>query len=208
MTGTYTERMADFVTSCRVNDIPPDVRERAAVLLLDALGIAIYNSNKPFVRMLSDVVGRTVKEGPCTAVGSRHSYVAEGAAQLNSSAIHGNDFDATHVPAIMHTSTVVIPTALAVAEEARSSGSELVAAMIAGFEVLIRMGLATQGAMHRVGFQSTALCAPIVLTLVAGRLYGMPREQIVSAAGLSASIAAGLRAFSDDGTWGKRRKEN
>lgn len=203
-TATYTEQLADFVCGCDLNDIPADVRQKTALLLLDALGVAVYNGDKPFVRMLGEVVNRTVKEGACTAIGSRHTCVAEGAALLNSTAIHGNDFDATHVPAIMHTSAVVIPTALAVAEECGSSGAELVAAMIAGFEVLIRMGLATQGAMHRVGFQSTALCAPIVLTLVAGRLYRMPRAQIVSAAGLAASIAAGLRAFSDDGTWGKR----
>jgi 2-methylcitrate dehydratase PrpD len=204
MTATYTEQLADFVTGCKLNDIPADVREKTALLLLDALGVAIYNSDKPFVRMLADIVERTVKEGPCTAVGNRHTYVAEGAALLNSAAIHGNDFDATHIPAIMHTSAVVVPTALAIAEEVGSSGSELVTAIITGFEVLIRMGLATQGAMHRVGFQSTALCAPIALTLVAGRLYQMPRAQVVSAAGLAASIAAGLRAFSDDGTWGKR----
>lgn len=204
MAGTYTEQLADFVTGCALNDIPADVREKTVLLLLDALGVALCNSDKPFVRMLANVVERTLKEGPCTVIGGRRAYVAEGAAQLNSTAIHGNDFDATHVPAIMHTSAVVIPTALAVAEEAGTSGEELLCAMVAGFEVLIRMGLATQGAMHRVGFQSTALCAPIALALVAGRLYRMPRAQIVSAAGLSASIAAGLRAFSDDGTWGKR----
>ena len=204
MTTTYTEQLADFVTGCKLDDIPADVRDKTALLLLDALGVAVHNSDRPFVRMLADIVDRTVKEGPCTVIGSRRTYVAEGAALLNSTGIHGNDFDATHVPAIMHTSAVVVPTALAVAEEVGASGSELVAAMITGFEVLIRMGLAAQGAMHRVGFQSTALCAPIVLALVAGRLYRMPHAQMVSAAGLSASLAAGLRAFSDDGTWGKR----
>jgi 2-methylcitrate dehydratase PrpD len=196
--------LADFVIGCKPGDIPSGVRQRAALLLLDALGVALYNSGKPFVRMLSDIVERTVRDGPCTVIGNRQTCVAEGAALINSSAIHGNDFDATHVASIMHTSTVVVPTALAVAEEVGASGSQLLTSMVAGFEVLIRMGLATQGAMHRAGFQSTALCAPVALSLIAGRLYGMPRDELVSAAGLSASIAAGLRAFSDDGTWGKR----
>jgi 2-methylcitrate dehydratase PrpD len=204
MASTYTEQLADFVIGCKLKDIPGDVRGKTALLLLDALGVAICNRDKPFMVALRKVITASVKEGPCTAIGSATGYIAEGAALLNSSAIHGNDFDATHVPAIMHTSAVIIPSALAVAEEAGASGDELVTAMIAGCEVLIRMGLATKGAMHRVGFQSTALCAPIVLAMVAGRLYGLTRQQIVSAAGLSASIAAGLRAFSDDGTWGKR----
>lgn len=204
MNPTYIEKLTDFVLGCAPSDIPADVREKTALFLLDAVGVAIANRNKPFVRLQANVMARTMREGRCTVIGDPRAYVAEGAAQLNSTAIHGSDFDATHLPSIMHTSAVVLPTALAVAEETGSTGAELVAAMVAGFEVLIRLGLATQGAMHRVGFQSTAVCAPIALSLVAGRLYKMPRAQIVSAAGLSTSIAAGLRAFSDDGTWGKR----
>lgn len=204
MTATYTEQLADFAAGLKLEDIPADVRAKSALLLLDALGVAIYNSDKPFVRKMATVIERTVREGGCTVIGSARTLVAEGAAMLNSTAIHGNDHDATHVPAIMHTSAVVIPAALAAAEEAGSSGAELVTALVAGSEILIRMGLATQGAMHRLGFQSTALCAPVVLSLMLGRLYRLPRAQTVAAAGLAASIAAGLRAFSDDGTWGKR----
>lgn len=204
MTATYTEQLADFAGNLKLEDIPADVRGKSALLLLDALGVAIYNSEKPFVREMRNVIERTVMAGDCTVIGSARTAVAEGAAMLNSTAIHGNDHDATHVPAIMHTSAVIIPAALAAAEEAGSSGAEFVTAVIAGSEILIRMGMATQGAMHRLGFQSTALCAPIVLSLMVGRLYRMPRAQVVAAAGLAASIAAGLRAFSDDGTWGKR----
>jgi len=204
MLATYTEQLADFAFSLKLDDIPADVRAKSALLLLDAIGVALYNSDKPFVRMMGNEVERTVKDGACTVIGGRSRFVAEGAAMLNSAAIHGNDFDATHVPAIMHTSAVIVPAALAAAEETACSGAEFVTASVAGCEMLIRMGLATQGSMHRLGFQSTALCAPIVLALMIGRIYRMPREQTVAAAGLAASMAAGLRAFSDDGTWGKR----
>lgn len=201
---TFIERLVDFVFDCRLQSIPGDVRESASLLLLDALGVAVANSGKPFTRKLARTVEQTIAEGSCTAIGFRRKFVPEGAAAINSTAIHGNDFDATHIVSIIHPCAVVVPTALAVAEEVGTSGSELLSAMVAGFEVLIRMGLATRGALHRGGFQATALCAPIALAMVAGRLYGLSREEAVSAAGLSASIGAGLRAFSDDGTWGKR----
>ncbi|MBI3044528.1 MAG: MmgE/PrpD family protein [Betaproteobacteria bacterium] len=204
MSPTYLEKMTDFVSGLKLNDVPGDVRNNTGLFLLDAIGVAIANRKKPFVLLQANAIDRTIKEGSCTVIGHAQAFVAEGAAQLNSTAIHGNDFDATHLPSIMHTSSVVFPTAMAVAEEVGATGAEFVASAVAGCEVLIRMGLATQGAMHRLGFQSTALCAPVALALVAGRLYNMPREQIVSAAGLAASLAAGLRAFSDDGTWGKR----
>ncbi|MGZ9079908.1 MAG: MmgE/PrpD family protein [Burkholderiales bacterium] len=204
MTATCIEQLTDFALNCTPGDIPADVREKTTLLLLDSIGIAIANRAKPFVRLQANAIDGAVREGRCTAIGNTRTYVAEGAAQLNSTAIHGSDFDATHLPSIMHTSSVVVPAALAAAEESGAAGPDVIAAMVAGSEILIRMGLATQGSMHRVGFQSTALCAPVALAITAGRLYAMPRAQIVSAAGLAASIGAGLRAFSDDGTWGKR----
>jgi len=204
MTTTYIEKLTDFALVCAASDIPAEIREKATLFLLDSIGVALANRRKPFVSFQENVVARTVREGRCTAIGYPRPYVAEGAAQLNSTAIHGSDFDATHLPSIMHTPAVVVPVALAVAEENGAGGAELIAAIVIGSEILIRMGLATGGAMHRAGFQSTALCAPVALAIVAGRMYGLRREQIVNAAGLAASIGAGLRAFSDDGTWGKR----
>lgn len=202
--ATCIERLFDFVSACKPDTIPEDVREMASLFLLDTLGVAVANSSRPYVRMYAKTIDTTVARGPSTAIGFPRTYVPEGAAAVNSTAIHGNDFDATHRASIMHPCAVVIPVALAVAEEVGASGSEVLSVVVAGFEVLIRMGLATRGTMHGAGFQATALCAPVVLTLVAGRLYGMSREQVVSAAGLSTAVAAGLRSFKDDGTWGKR----
>lgn len=203
-TPTYIERLVDFVYDCRPEKIPADVREKTAFFMLDTLGVAVTNREKPFVQQLAKAVAQTAREGPCTAVGLSNALVAEGAAMVNSTAIHGNDFDATHIVSIIHPCSVVVPTVLAVAEEVGAKGADVMAALVSGFEVLIRMGLATQGTLHRTGFQSTALCAPIVLSILAARLYGASRDEAANASGLSASIAAGLRAFSDDGTWGKR----
>jgi 2-methylcitrate dehydratase PrpD len=201
---TYIERFVSFAYGCRMSDIPSDVRRKAALFVLDALGVAIGNRDKAFVRQLAATVVASTREGACTAVASRPQLVAEGAAAINSTAIHGNDFDATHIVSIMHPSAVVVPTVLAVAEESGASGEEVIATLVAGFELLIRMGLATRGTLHRSGFQSTALCAPVVLSILACRLYGATPDVAVNASGLAASLAAGLRAFSDDGTWGKR----
>ena len=202
--NTYIEELCDFVLACGPGKIPDDVRHKASLFILDTLGVAVANSPRDYVRAYAGMIENTVVRGAATAIGFSQRYAAEGAAAINSTAIHGNDFDATHRESIMHPCAVVIPVALAVAEEVGSDGSEVLSAIVAGFEVLIRMGLATRGAMHWAGFQGTALCAPVVLTMVAGRLYGMPREQIVSATGLSTAVAAGLRSFKDDGTWGKR----
>ena len=164
-TSTYIERLVDFVYDCRPEKIPADVREKTAFFVLDTLGVAVTNREKPFVQQFARAVAQTAREGPCTAVGLSNGLVAEGAAMVNSTAIHGNDFDATHIVSIIHPCSVVVPTVLAVAEEVGAKGADVMAALVSGFEVLIRMGLATKGTLHRTGFQSTALCAPVVLSM-------------------------------------------
>lgn len=202
--ATYIEQLVDFVLDCKLDTIPEDVREKASLFLLDTLGVAVANSSKDFVRTCAKTIDRTAAAGQCTAIGYPRMYVAEGAAAVNSTAIHGSDFDPTHLESIMHPTSVVVPVALAVAEEVGASGPDLLSAVVAGFEVLIRMGLVKKGGFHDGGYQPTAVSAPIPLAMIAGKLYGMSREQVVSAAGLAASIAAGLRTFTDDGTWAKR----
>src|SRR6476620_9688115 len=123
MTTTYIEKLTDFALDCSAFDIPAEIRDKATLFLLDSIGVALANRRKPFVSFQENVVARTVREGRCTAIGYPRPYVAEGAAQLNSTAIHGSDFDATHVPSIMHTPAVVIPVALAVAEENGAGGA-------------------------------------------------------------------------------------
>ena len=93
-TSTYIERLVDFVYDCRLERIPTDVRGRTALFVLDTLGVAVTNREKPFVQQLARAVAQTAREGSCTAVGLSNGLVADGAAMVNSTAIHGNDFDA------------------------------------------------------------------------------------------------------------------
>jgi 2-methylcitrate dehydratase PrpD len=123
---------------------------------------------------------------------------------LNSAMIHGNDFEATHLKSIIHPASIVLPTALALGEELAVNGSAFLAAVALGAEILIRMGLPTRGILHNAGFQATALYGPVASTMIIARLSNMAPEEAINASGLAAVLSSGLRAFSDDGTWGKR----
>ncbi len=71
---------------------------------------------------------------------------------------HGLDFDDTHSDSVSHVSVVVCPAALATAEAQGSSGAELLAAIVAGNEVVTRVGTAASGLFHARGFHPTAIC--------------------------------------------------
>jgi 2-methylcitrate dehydratase PrpD len=113
---------------------------------------------------------------------------------------HGLDFDDTHSDSVSHVSAVVGPAALAAAEDARATGRELFTAIVAGNEVVTRVGMAASGAFHARGFHPTAICGVFGAAAAACRLAGAGRERTASALGISGSFAGGLFAYLEDGT--------
>ena len=113
---------------------------------------------------------------------------------------HGLDFDDTHSDSVSHVSTVVVPAAAALAEARGAGGRELLTAIVAGNEIVTRIGMATPGAFHRRGFHPTAICGIFGATAAAARLSGLPVAETASALGIAGSMASGLFAYLDDAT--------
>jgi 2-methylcitrate dehydratase PrpD len=113
---------------------------------------------------------------------------------------HGLDFDDTHSDSVSHVSTVVAPAALAAAEATGASGRDALAAIVAGNEVVIRVGMGASGRFHQRGFHPTAICGIFGGTAAVSRLYGLPGETSTRALGIAGSMASGLFAYLEDGT--------
>jgi 2-methylcitrate dehydratase PrpD len=202
---TLTEQLAAFVVETRDDEIPEAARAAAGLLLLDSMGTALANRSQPFARAIRQVLASTSPVGPCLVIGAGGTRLgAEAAAEANSAAIHGSDLDATHIASIIHPTAIAVPVALAVGETADATGAETMTALACGMEALVRLGLAAGGRYHLRGYQATAVLGTVVAALMAARLNGGTTDRATEAAGLSTAVAAGLRSFSDDGTWGKR----
>jgi 2-methylcitrate dehydratase PrpD len=135
-----------------------------------------------------------------TVIGLDTRLPAPNAAFANAMLCHGLDFDDTHSDSVAHVSTVVVPAAAALAEARGASGRELLTAIIAGNEIVTRIGMATPGAFHKRGFHPTAICGIFGATAAAARLGGLDAEQATSALGIAGSMASGLFAYLDDAT--------
>jgi 2-methylcitrate dehydratase PrpD len=95
----------------------------------------------------------------------------------------------------------VIPAALAMAEHTGASGERLLLGIVAGYEVMARLGWAL-GAEHNTrGFHTTGVAGPIAATVAAGIVLGQTVETILSAIGIACSSAGGIKAFTQ-GTGG------
>src|SRR5690606_6966534 len=144
-------------------------------------------------------------EGPCSVFGMNRRYGAAAAALLNGALGHSLDFDDTHSDSSLHPSAPVIPAALAAAELTDASGEDLLAAIVIGFEVACRIGMALDPTAHYArGFHPAATAGNFGAAAAAGRLMKLDTVQMASAFGVAASQASGSLQFLENGAWNKR----
>ncbi len=202
--ATFAERLAGFAAGLRASSLPPDVRERARDLLLDTVGVALAARPEPFARSTHAVAAALGGPPEATLWGAAARVGMAGAALANGTLAHGLDYDDTLEEAIVHTGCCCATTALAVGEATRAPGAAVLAALVAGVEVMAAVGLVAPGAFHRRGFHPTALCGPFGAAAAAGSLLGLDAAELATAFGLCGSQAGGIIEYLADGSWTKR----
>lgn len=201
-----TRQLAEFAASLSIETIPDPVVERARILITDTTGIAIRArhdaESTASVVAAAQMLG---SNGSCTVFGDSQRYGAHGAALINGTLAHSLDFDDTHAAASLHSTAPILPAALAAAELSNASGAELVAAVVAGYEVQIRLALALIPQAHYDrGFHPTATTGTFGAAVAAARVMGLDADQIENAFGAAGSQAAGSMQFLANGSWNKR----
>lgn len=203
-----TQRLAQFSAETGVQDVPEDVRARALALMTDLAGSAIRAAedceSSHVILAMVDRLGLS-GEGSCTVFGMTRRFGAGAAALLNGAFGHSLDFDDTHADSSLHPSAPVVPAALAAAEMVDASGPELLAAIVVGFEVCCRLGMALDPTAHYArGFHPTATAGVFGAAAAAGWLLGLDAGRMEAAFGVAASQASGSLQFLENGAWNKR----
>jgi 2-methylcitrate dehydratase PrpD len=124
---------------------------------------------------------------------------------LNGALAHSLDFDDTHAAGSLHPGAPVIPAALAAGEMTGASGADVLAAIIAGYEVTCRVALALPAGEHYDrGYHPTATCGAFGAAAAAARVFGLDAGGVASALGTVLSQTAGSLQFLANGAWTKR----
>ena len=203
-----TATLAAYVADLKFEDIPGEVLERAKVLTLDFLGSAIRarrdaESTPSLLKMLEALA--LDGQGESTVFGDTKTWTPAVAALLNGALGHSLDFDDTHADSSLHASAPVVPAAFAVGEMVGASGRDVLTAIVAGYEVCCRLGNALDPTSHYArGFHPTATAGTYGAAAAAAKLFGLSKEQIIAAFGVSGSQAAGSLQFLVNGAWNKR----
>src|SRR5690606_20484144 len=91
--------------------------------------------------------------------------------------------------------TVIIPAVLAAGEAAGSSGSQNLAAIVAGYEATARISLALGVEPSQRGFHKTSVVGPVAAAIAAGTAMELTVSELQNAVGLACSMASGIKAF-------------
>jgi 2-methylcitrate dehydratase PrpD len=187
--------MAEFVSGLQYEHIPADVRERLKLLILDALGCALYGAELEWCRILRQTLLAVDKAGGCQVWGSNERLSAPHAALVNGTQVQSFELDDVHRAGVLHVGAVVLPALLAVAELKRNlSGREFLAAAAAGYEVGPRVGLCMGPEHIGQGWHSGATVGVFAAAAAAARGLRLNAEQTVHALGIGGTQSAGLMA--------------
>jgi len=200
----YSQAVGNFVCHLDLRHVPPAVTEKAKLVFLDTLGIALASSTMDFGGMVLNVAKRLGGAPQSRLIGSASKVASANAVLANGTLAHGLDFDDTLEEAIVHTGCTAAMTALAAGEEVDAPGRAVLEAAIAGTEVMCKVGLVAPGKFHARGFHPTALCSTFGSAAAAGKLYGLTPAQWSDAFGLCGSQSSGIIEYLADGTWTKR----
>jgi 2-methylcitrate dehydratase PrpD len=204
MERTISEVLADFTAGLEYPQIPLHIRERAKMRVLDFLGVALAGSQIPSSRIMIEVVKELGGTKESSIVGERMKVSCTNAALANGTMAHASDYDDDHRSATMHPGSAVVPAALALAEREGCEGPRLIEAVVAGYEVICRVGEAFLGTQYHEGFHPTGACGVFGAAAAAAKILKLPPKEIIWAFGIAGTQASGLEEWKSDGTWIKR----
>ena len=198
-----TRALAAFGHGLKLEAIPAKVIEKAKEAIVDTVGVCIFGAGLPWGRMVIDYAQLYGAGGTGTILGTGIKVATPFAALANGVLGHAFEMDNLRQPSMgVHYGSTLVPALFAVGEEVHASGNDILAAFLAGSEVMCRIGLAAENSAEKVGIHSPGITGTYASTVAAGRLLGLTQEQMVQAFGIAGSLCSGLLAFSKAGNGG------
>ncbi|MSP96244.1 MAG: MmgE/PrpD family protein [Betaproteobacteria bacterium] len=180
--------LAGGIAAIRYENLPAATVSAAQRLVLDSLAVALAGRGCEDVEALFALVTDWGGNPQAALLGSSTRVPAPAAALVNGTMIQALDFDDTHDVTAAHTASTVLAAALAVCEARNRSGRDLLAAVTAGVEMSVRVGLACA---ENIGWTSTAVYGAFGAAAAAAHALGLDAPKTRHAFGIVISQTAG-----------------
>jgi 2-methylcitrate dehydratase PrpD len=191
----HTRGIAAFVARLSYEQIPSEVIARVKLLVLDALGCAIFGAALPWSRILVQTLATLDNTPACRVWGTDLRLSAPHATLANGTLVQSFELDDVHRAGVLHVGAVTLPALVAVAERNPGmSGRDFLRAAVAGYEIGPRVGLCMGPEHIGQGWHSGATVG--VFAAAAGAAAGLKlqEDQVVHALGIAGTQASGLMA--------------
>jgi 2-methylcitrate dehydratase PrpD len=198
---SVAELLADKIVALKPGALPPVTARKCEDLLIDVVGLCVTARNQDYV---ASALAGWDDEGVCTVIGQKRTLTAAGAAFVNGTAAHGEDFDDTFEGGPVHAGAVIVPAVLGACERHKADGQMALIGIAVGTEVLCRLSLVVPKAVHRAGFHPTAIFGTMGAAAGVSAALGLKAGQIVDALGIAGSMAGGIIEYLAEGAWTKR----
>jgi 2-methylcitrate dehydratase PrpD len=203
-----TKRLAEYAAALRYDDIPAAVRQRIVNCITDTAAVILYGGKLPWSQIIIAHAKRTGAGGRSAILGTGEANLHPPSAALAHGAMaHAFEMDnLTDPDSGSHPGASMFSAGLAVAQDRGLSGRELVTAMTAGAETMIRIGRAAKGTLEPRGFHAPATTGPFGAAVTAGKLLQFDAAKMTNTIGIAGSLSGGLLEFtrSNDGAMVKK----
>src|SRR3979411_2568716 len=170
MAGETTAVLAQFASALKYEDIPQRTREYCKNILLDTLACAVAGHQGEETHQLAALASGIAQSNESSVIGGDRLSLA-GATMLNGFLITAVTMCDTHRSTLTHVTPEVVPPALAIAERDGASGRGLIVALVAGMEVMTRIGIGTDYPVFRAkGWHGPGTLGPFGAAAAGGRL--------------------------------------
>src|SRR5438094_951798 len=189
-----TRTLAEQASAVTYDALPEPVRALARQCVLDYFGVALAGADDPLAHILLDELGEAGGAAQASVIGHKARLPALSAALVNGAIGHALDYDDVNLAMPGHPSVAILPGLLALAEVRQSSGREIIAAFVAGYETACRVGMALRPGHYNLGFHATGTVGAFGAAAACAHLLSLDAAMTAQALGIAGTQAAGLKS--------------
>jgi 2-methylcitrate dehydratase PrpD len=202
--ATVAGRLARWVKGLRYEELSPDVVLEAKRCMLDTLGVQLRGATLPWIQPVYRYVRSQGGQPEATVSYHGDRLSAPYAAYANSVFSYSCELQHHGSFGSAHTGVIVVPVVQALAEKLGSSGRDVIAAMVAGYEVQGRLGAALFKPVFKRHFHPQGVFGVFSAAAAAGKLLGLSEEQQTHAFAIAGSHACSILEYDQAGGEVKR----
>ncbi len=196
-----SQLLAEFSSGLELTDIPEYIRDDLKIRMLDfvASAAAGHGVNRAMNAVVLKVITEQGGAEQSTLLFSKKKLPAAQAAYCNAFLCNGADMDDGHMLANGHPGVCVIPAVLALGEWRGAAYEDIAPAIVAGYEIFIRLSSAIMPSHLQRGFNGTGTSGTVAAAAAAARVLKLNAEKTHAAIGLAATSASGLMELNESG---------